>query len=107
MPRRPPETDMVDLDDDVLPPAAAEAGPDTPAPGLHAFTVDSGEVGDRLDRRIAASLPGLSRSRAKALIEAGYVARVAPDSARATMADASHKVKAAEIYEVTVPEAVA
>ncbi len=103
MARRPPPTDIVDLDDDMLPPAAV----DSPAPGPHVFTVDGGVAGDRLDRRIAAWLPGLSRSRGKALIEAGCVAMVAPDAARATMADASRKVKAGEVYEIGVPEAVA
>ena len=107
MPRRPSPTDVADFDDDVLPTMPADPTTDAPAPGLYAFTVDGAESGDRLDRRIAAWLPALSRSRGKALIVAGCVSRRAPDATRATMADASHKVKAAEIYEITVPESVA
>ncbi|WP_231712575.1 RluA family pseudouridine synthase [Vineibacter terrae] len=107
MPRRPPQTEAADLDDDVLP--AMPAGPeaDTPAPGRHTFAVDGADSGDRLDRRIAAWLPALSRSRGKALIEAGCVERTTPDAARATMADASHKVKAGEVYAITIPPSVA
>ena len=107
MPRPSPPTDTADLDDDALPSMPDDASMDAPAPGLHTFAVGDAERGDRLDRRIAAWLPALSRSRGKALIEAGCVARLAPDTTRATMADASHKVKAGEIYEITVPESVA
>jgi len=78
--------------------------PDGPSPGIHRRIADEGDAGDRLDRRIAAWLPGLSRSRAKALIEDGRVSLLAPDERRATLADASRKVKAGEIFEIDVPE---
>ncbi|MCW5749289.1 MAG: RNA pseudouridine synthase, partial [Alphaproteobacteria bacterium] len=89
-----------------MPPAAIAPPGDAPAPGRYTFAADATAAGHRLDRCVADWLPGLSRSRAKALIEAGCVARVAPDAARATMADASHKVKAAEAYAIDVPESV-
>jgi 23S rRNA pseudouridine1911/1915/1917 synthase len=103
--RSPSPTAENDLDDDVLPPA--DIATDSPAAGRYTHTVAAENDGDRLDRRIAAWLPGLSRSRGKALIEAGCVLRLAPGKAGATMADASHKVKAGETYEITVPESVA
>ncbi len=103
--RSPSPTADNDLDDDVLPPADVAA--DAPAAGHYSHTVAAEDDGDRLDRRLAAWLPGLSRSRGKALIESGCVLRQAPGKAGATMADASHKVKAGETYEIRVPESVA
>ncbi|MBL8675750.1 MAG: RluA family pseudouridine synthase [Rhodospirillales bacterium] len=61
-------------------------------------------AGQRLDRAVATWLPGLSRSRAKTLIEGDRVTLRAPGGAGATMADASRKVKAGEAYDVDVPE---
>jgi 23S rRNA pseudouridine1911/1915/1917 synthase len=101
---RRPLSDDPDLDDDVL---APEPQPDTAPAGTYTFAVAPGESGDRLDRRLAAWLPGLSRSRGKALIEAGTVRRVESVEKRATMADASHKVKAGEVYEIDIPPSVA
>ena len=77
---------------------------DGPSPGIHRHIADEGDNGDRLDRRVAAWLPGLSRSRAKALIEDGRVALLTPGERRATLADASRKVKAGEAFEIDVPE---
>lgn len=77
---------------------------DGPAPGIHHHLVGEAEAGDRLDRAITAWLPGLSRSRAKALIEDGRVSLLAPGERRATLADASRKVKAGEAFEIDVPE---
>jgi 23S rRNA pseudouridine1911/1915/1917 synthase len=76
---------------------------DGPSPGIHRHVADETDAGDRLDRRVAAWLPGLSRSRAKALIEDGRVSLVAPGERRETLADASRKVKAGETFEIDVP----
>jgi 23S rRNA pseudouridine1911/1915/1917 synthase len=103
MTRRRPSDDLADLDDDVLAADVDEA----PQPGTYRFTVEAAAAGDRLDRRIAAWLPGLSRSRGKALIAARAVSRLENAERRATMADASHKVKAGEVYEIAVPPSVA
>jgi len=77
---------------------------DGPSPGIHRHVADAGDDGDRLDRRVAAWLPGLSRSRAKALIEDGRVTLLASGERRATLADASRKVKAGEAFAIDVPE---
>lgn len=77
---------------------------DGPSPGIHRHVADQSDNGDRLDRRIAAWLPGLSRSRAKALIEDGRVSLLASGEKRATLADASRKVKAGEAFEIAVPD---
>lgn len=77
--------------------------PEGPPPGIHRQIAGDADAGDRLDRRIAAWLPGLSRSRAKALIEDGRVSLLAGER-RATLADASRKVKAGEVVEIDVPE---
>ena len=58
----------------------------------------SEETGWRLDSFLAAKLPDLSRSRLKALIEAGAVAL-----GRATIRDANHRIKLGDTYEVRVP----
>lgn len=56
------------------------------------------EAGARLDKWLSARLPDLSRTRIKSLIESGMVS-----SGEATIADASHKVKAGQCFHVTVP----
>jgi len=61
----------------------------------------SGADGERLDRHLAAAT-GISRSRLKALIEAGAVSL-----GGATIEDPSHRVKPGERYVVSVPEAAA
>ena len=75
---------------------------DGPRPGVHRHIAGDADVGDRLDRAIASWLPGLSRSRAKALIEDGLVTLLVGEK-RATLADASRKVKAGETVEIEVP----
>jgi 23S rRNA pseudouridine1911/1915/1917 synthase len=57
-------------------------------------------AGTRLDRLITASLPELSRSRVKALIEAGQVA-----TGGATISDPSYRVKPGQSFAILVPEA--
>mgnify|MGYP000895457695 CR=1 FL=1 len=61
-------------------------------------TVDDGDAGARLDAFLARTVPGLSRSRLKALIEAGSVTR-----AGRTIGDAGTRVKPGEVYAVDVP----
>ena len=75
---------------------------DGPRPGIHRHVAGGADAGNRLDRAITAWLPGLSRSRTKALIEDGRVSLLAGEK-RATLADASRKVKAGETFESDVP----
>ena len=69
-------------------------------------TIDEGGAGDRLDRalvaKLAATVPELSRSRVKALIEAGHVRIGAADGPPTH--DPSHRVRAGEVFAVTLPE---
>ena len=60
-----------------------------------------GADGERLDRHLAVAT-GISRSRLKALIEAGAVTE-----SGATIEDPSHRVKPGECYVISVPEAAA
>jgi len=65
-------------------------------------TIRPDDAGKRLDRIIAETLAPLSRTRAKALIEAGHVAL---DGGR-TIREPAHRVKPNEYWIVTVPEVV-
>src|SRR5262245_25109999 len=69
-------------------------------PKQHEVMASDAAAGTRLDRLIAASLPELSRSRVKALIEAGQVA-----TGGATISDPSHRVKPGQSFAILVPEA--
>ncbi|HWX50552.1 MAG TPA: RluA family pseudouridine synthase [Roseomonas sp.] len=69
--------------------------------GPFEITADAAQAGDRLDRFLAAAIGTLSRSRVKALIEAGHVTR---DGAPAT--DPSETVRAGAHYRVAPPPAV-
>jgi 23S rRNA pseudouridine1911/1915/1917 synthase len=60
---------------------------------------DEAAAGDRLDRWLAASLQAVSRSRIKALVEAGHVRL-----AGATITDPSWRVKPGQVFELTLPE---
>jgi 23S rRNA pseudouridine1911/1915/1917 synthase len=60
---------------------------------------DDAAAGQRLDRWLAASLEPLSRSRIKALVEAGHVSL-----AGATITDPSLRVKPGQIFELVLPE---
>lgn len=74
----------------------------TEAETVHTLLVDAPQAGMRLDKWLADGLPELSRSRIKALIEAGQVA-----GGEGPVADASRKVRTAERYVVTIPPPVA
>jgi 23S rRNA-/tRNA-specific pseudouridylate synthase len=67
----------------------------------HVARAGPGDAGARLDKFLAGALTGLSRTRIKALIEAG---RLAADGA--TIADPSQPVKPGRRYQLTVPAAV-
>ncbi|WP_299615918.1 RluA family pseudouridine synthase [Pelagibius sp.] len=67
----------------------------------HVVTAAEAQAGRRLDRLLADALPALSRSRLKALIEAGLVSR---DGAPVTSAAA--KVRAGQSFAIIVPETV-
>jgi 23S rRNA pseudouridine1911/1915/1917 synthase len=86
-----------ELDEDTVK-EPTRTGPGLPS-GVHAFTVE--EPG-RLDRFLAGSGDGLSRTRIKALVESGHVTvdgKVAED--------AGAKVRAGQAIEITVPEPIA
>ena len=68
--------------------------------GRHIVTIDQGTAGERLDRALAAALPGLTRSRVKALIESRRVA-LANGS---TVEEPSRKVKKGDSFIVDIPE---
>jgi 23S rRNA pseudouridine1911/1915/1917 synthase len=68
--------------------------------GRHIVTFDQDAAGERLDRALAAALPGLTRSRVKALIESRRVAL----ADGATVEEPSRKVKKGERFVVDIPE---
>ncbi|MGA7730820.1 MAG: RluA family pseudouridine synthase [Chloroflexia bacterium] len=73
--------------------------PPTPQPPTtHTWQVDPAQVGDRLDRALAALLPGLSRSYAAQLIAGGHVN---VNGAPATKP--AHKLKAGDTLLVEIP----
>jgi 23S rRNA pseudouridine1911/1915/1917 synthase len=73
-------------------------------PRQHRLVVASDQGGQRLDRylaeQLAAAIDGLSRSRVKALIEAGHIA-IGQQAVR----EPSRKVKPGDTVELTLPEA--
>lgn len=60
---------------------------------------DETAAGERLDRWLTASLEAVSRSRIKALVEAGHVRLEG-----ATITDPSWRVKPGQVFELTLPE---
>jgi 23S rRNA pseudouridine1911/1915/1917 synthase len=64
----------------------------------HEVVVAQGEIGERLDRLLAARLPGLSRARLQALIADGSVTR-----GGVAVRHAGLRVKAGESFAVVVP----
>ncbi len=81
------------------PPPAPRPQAQPVAAGLHEFTVTQEQAGARLDRLLAEALPGLSRTRVKHLIEAGFVTM---GDLRAS--DASQKAQAGKHIVINVPE---
>ena len=71
-----------------------------PSPTLAATATVAGE---RLDQLIARTT-GLSRTRAKALIEAGHVRDSGADAAGATIREADFRVKPGQSFAIIVPE---
>ncbi len=67
--------------------------------GRHRVTAHESEAGERLDRLLARHLNGLSRSRMKALIEAGAVS-----TDGATIGEASFRVKPGQTFAIDIPE---
>ena len=76
------------------------AEPTRPGPPAAEITITlpAGTSEERLDRALAAALPDLSRSRLKALIEAGQVSR---DGAR--VREPSTRVKAGQTFAIILP----
>ncbi len=68
--------------------------------GRHIVTFDDSAAGERLDRALAAALPGLTRSRVKALIESRRVALADGP----TVEEPSRKVKNGERFVIDIPE---
>lgn len=73
-----------------------------PEPRTIEVAVPPEQAGTRLDRLLAESVPELSRSRLKGLIEAGCLS-VALGEAEGTIAEPSHRVKAGQILRLTIP----
>ncbi|WP_448203069.1 RluA family pseudouridine synthase [Azospirillum sp. sgz302134] len=73
---------------------------DAGADGPLAYEVPADCAGDRLDKVLAAGLPGLSRSRVQALLEQGCVR----EGGR-TITDPSLRVKPGQTFDVFIPEA--
>jgi len=70
-------------------------------PTRYTVPIEPGKDGTRLDRTLSEALPDLSRTRLRALIEAGHVC---PEGG-APVSDPAKKVRAGQIYEITVPDA--
>lgn len=66
-----------------------------------AVTVRAEDAGARLDRLLADALPELSRSRLKALIQAGHVS-----AAGRTITEPSQRVKQGQTFAIVVPDPV-
>jgi len=67
-------------------------------------TVAPDDAGERLDRLIARTLQGVSRSRIKALIEDGQVTQCSANGARQTISDPSARVKPGQIFAIFLPD---
>jgi 23S rRNA pseudouridine1911/1915/1917 synthase len=76
--------------------------PDDSSATVERITIEADAEGQRLDVVLARAIPGLSRARLQALIQAVAVIRV--DGA--AISGASLRVKAGEVYTVHVPAAV-
>lgn len=72
--------------------------------GHHTYEIPAEAGGDRLDKALAAGLPGLSRSRIQALLEQGCVREGGQTGGR-TIKDPSLRVKPGQTFDVFIPEA--
>ncbi|MEH6401749.1 MAG: RluA family pseudouridine synthase [Sneathiella sp.] len=73
-----------------------------PSPeGTHQVEVSEKDVGVRLDRFLAENIGGLSRNRIKPLVKEGHTLLD-----EKVITDPSKRVRAGEIYQVTIPDAV-
>ena len=71
----------------------------------HGIAAGPGDAGKRLDRLIAERLPALSRSRVKALIQAGNVTGHGAQTATGgTITDPSRRVKPGQSFAIFVPD---
>ncbi|MFN3076492.1 MAG: RluA family pseudouridine synthase [Alphaproteobacteria bacterium] len=66
--------------------------------------VEAGDAGARLDKWLAAALPELSRSRLKALIEAGVVGLRTP-AGDTVVTDPAYRIREGQTVRVALPEA--
>jgi 23S rRNA pseudouridine1911/1915/1917 synthase len=64
------------------------------------LAIGEAQAGDRLDRAVASLVPGLSRSRVKALIEAGHLVQ---DASGATLNDPAFRVKPGQQLRLFLP----
>lgn len=87
-----------ETEDDALDGAEADDGAVADLTGIHELTAAVEDAGTRLDRFLAGRLDGLSRARVQALIRQGEVV-----NAKGAIHDPGAKVKAGEMYRVTVP----
>jgi len=74
----------------------------------HLVSIEAG--GERLDKALSDALPQLSRSRIKALIVDGNVARLVPaldgSEDEATISEPSMRVKSGQVFAIVIPEVV-
>ena len=71
----------------------------SPGPGTRQVTVPDSAAGGRLDKVLAEALDDLSRSRLRALIEAGHVS-----SGGRTIGEPSARVKPGQTFDIIIPE---
>jgi 23S rRNA pseudouridine1911/1915/1917 synthase len=79
---------------------------ENPEEQIETVRVDAEAAGQRLDKLLATSLPEISRSRLKALIESGQVTMVR-GGAKAAVTEAAFKVKQDDEIRVEIPAPVA
>ena len=84
-------------------PQLPKAAPEPLPPGRHVVEITLQQAGTRLDRALAEAMPALSRSRVKALIEAGNVAA----NSGLTLSEPSMRVKPGQRISIDIPEAIA
>ncbi|MBH0239555.1 RluA family pseudouridine synthase [Methylobrevis albus] len=84
---------------------AGDDGADLDTERFALVAIDAGLAGRRLDGALAEALPDISRSRLKALIEAGHVRLTGPNGG--PLPDPSRKTKSGDVVEVSLPAPVA